>query len=290
MLVGLLSWLAAPQARAWISGWIDFDRAIPGEAREVNHPQWIDIESFGIDAKLTAGQPGAFYFTKSLDRASPALFLACAKNTRFPRANLDLASIAETGEAVNFLRLKLEDVMISSVQISRNSDASRPMESIGLAFGRITYTYYLAPKSTLSTNFDYRFKTGSDGIGANPDVDADGMPDSWETLYNLSSGTNDGGADADGDGLSNLNEYLLGTHPRSGTSFFKAQLSPVPASPGSYQLSWNSVPGTTYVIEWSPDLITPFTALRSVTAAGTTSSQNFGNVGSVGFYRVRPQL
>lgn len=292
-LICLLPWLAWPSAHAAPSGWIDFGGAIKGEATEANHVDWIEIQSFGIDAKLTAGKPGAFYINKSLDRASPALFLACPKATRYPRANLDLNLISGTGEPVNFLRLEMEDVRVTSAQIEGNSE-NRPLESIGLAFGRITYTYYFTdPKGSTTpfiSNFDYRFKTGSTGAGTNPDTDADGMPDAWETTYSLSIGSYDGGADADGDGLSNLDEYRLGTNPRSGTSFFKAQLTPVPASPGNYQLSWNSVVGTTYIVEWSPDLITPFTARRTVTATGTTCIENFANAGAVGFYRVRPQL
>ncbi|MBI4698068.1 MAG: hypothetical protein HY758_03955 [Nitrospirae bacterium] len=47
---------------------------------------------------------------------------------------------------------------------------------------------------------------------ASPDSDSDGMLDSWEIQYfgNLSQGPND---DYDGDGLTNLQEYLKGTNP-----------------------------------------------------------------------------
>lgn len=292
-LLCLLPWLAMPSARAALSGWIEFTPQIKGEATESNHVNWIEIQSFQIDAELAAGQPGAFYITKSLDSASPKLFVACSGGTSYSHANLDLNLISGTDKPVDFLRLEMEDVRVTSAQTTGN-DVERPLEAIGLAFGRITYTYYFTSPSgatsSFISNFDYRSKTGSTGVGTNSDTDADGMPDAWETTYNLAIGSNDGNADADGDGLSNLNEYLLGTNPRSGTSFFKAQLTPVTGSPGVYQLTWNAVAGTTYVVEWSPDLKTPFTTQRTVTATGTTHSENFVNPGSVGFYRVRPQL
>lgn len=45
------------------------------------------------------------------------------------------------------------------------------------------------------------------------DSDADGMPDAWEEIYGLIVGTDDGGEDADADGLTNKQEYDRGTVP-----------------------------------------------------------------------------
>lgn len=45
------------------------------------------------------------------------------------------------------------------------------------------------------------------------DTDGDGMPDWWEKFYGLDWQTPDAGLDTDGDGWSNLDEYLRGTNP-----------------------------------------------------------------------------
>lgn len=58
--------------------------------------------------------------------------------------------------------------------------------------------------------------TDGDGIGNNsdPDDDNDGMPDVWESTYGLNPlYAGDAALDADGDGLTNLREYQLGTNP-----------------------------------------------------------------------------
>ncbi len=47
-----------------------------------------------------------------------------------------------------------------------------------------------------------------------PDIDTDGMSDGWEMFYNLNVGVNDAQLDPDGDGFSNLEEWIARSDPR----------------------------------------------------------------------------
>ena len=57
--------------------------------------------------------------------------------------------------------------------------------------------------------------TDGDGIGNNADTDDDndGMPDAWEEQYGLNPFVDDSSDDLDGDGISNIDEYIAGTDP-----------------------------------------------------------------------------
>ena len=74
------------------------------------------------------------------------------------------------------------------------------------------------------------------------DADKDGMDDAWETAHGLNTSVNDRNSDLDGDGLTNIEEYFLGTDPNN------ADITP-PTSPASPQFK-STTPGSVTII-WS---------------------------------------
>jgi hypothetical protein len=114
------------------------------------------------------------------------------------------------------------------------------------------------------------FATGNSMIGANenksgliqvlftgnttvdPDANANGLPDEWENQF-FPGQTVNPQADSDGDGSSNLMEYLAGTNPSDPSSKFQ----PTGTHDGSnYTMPIQTVQGRTYKVWVTKDLST----------------------------------
>jgi Bacterial TSP3 repeat len=92
------------------------------------------------------------------------------------------------------------------------------------------------------------------------DSDGDGIPDWWTTQY-FGHATGQAGDqsrasdDADGDGLTNLEEYFAGTNPKSSSSVLVLHIAT--ASNSTATLSWPAVPGRNYQVLTTAELSNP---------------------------------
>ena len=101
------------------------------------------------------------------------------------------------------------------------------------------------------------------------DTDGDGLPDAWEADNGLVVGVDDGAADPDGDGVSNLGEFVAGTNPQSGASALR--IIAVTAADGECLVEWNGVAGRLYRFSTSPDLVAWSTGTGVVLATASTT-------------------
>ncbi len=88
--------------------------------------------------------------------------------------------------------------------------------------------------------------------------------------------------DSDGDGASNLDEFLAGTDPTNANSVLRVRLQP---SPQGLFLNWNTEPGFIYQVQTSTDLKNWVNVGTPRFAAGTVDSTYVGG-SNANYYRV----
>ena len=103
------------------------------------------------------------------------------------------------------------------------------------------------------------------------DTDGDNLSDTWE-IANFGNLDQDASGDPDGDGLNNEGEEDAGTDPNDARSGFFVR-NVVATGSGQYMLEWSSVPGKSYKIQGSDDLVNWVDVAMNIPATngGTTS-------------------
>jgi len=148
---------------------------IKGESADAKHKDWIDVLSFswglsqtGVSATGGGGGAGKvkvhdFFITKKTDASSPLLMLNCASGAHIKEANFVVRKAG--GEQLEYLKIKLTDVLVSSYKPSGAEDGSGlllpavqtaprdpqtgaslagdeiPKEHLSLNFAKVEYSY-----------------------------------------------------------------------------------------------------------------------------------------------------
>jgi type VI secretion system secreted protein Hcp len=150
MIVGMV-----PGPVAAVDMFLKID-GIDGESVDEAHSDWIEVSSLTwgstgtpVRATTTVRQGGAqrkrpgrvkygdITLKKGYDASSPKLAEACANGKHIPALILELTTSTDDGS--RYMRVELQDVVISSYGIDATGD--RPTESISLNYAKIKTTY-----------------------------------------------------------------------------------------------------------------------------------------------------
>jgi type VI secretion system secreted protein Hcp len=128
---------------------------VKGESQDAKHKGEIDILSFSFGVAQTGssaigggGGTGKasvqdFHFVHAMDQATPVLFQKCATGEHLKEALITVRKAG--GDQLEYLKIKLVDVLVSSVSPSGTTahagSSEVPLESVSLNFAKISLDY-----------------------------------------------------------------------------------------------------------------------------------------------------
>jgi len=130
---------------------------VPGECTTKGYENWIQVitYSFGVSQHsggsmsaaggLSGGRADfdALTFQHTLDSAAPALALACSSGQHLKTATLAVCRSTGDGQSTKFMEYAMTDVIVTKISHALATNGPDPIttETVGLAFGQITWTY-----------------------------------------------------------------------------------------------------------------------------------------------------
>lgn len=125
---------------------------IGGESEDHKYKGEIDILAWSWGASNSgtmhigggggAGKVNAqdLSFTKWVDKSSPVLMEKCFTGKHIAKANLIVRKAGE--EPVEYLKIDLKDILVTSVQTGGSSGEERLTENVTLNFAHVKYIYH----------------------------------------------------------------------------------------------------------------------------------------------------
>jgi type VI secretion system secreted protein Hcp len=146
---------------------------LDGESVDEDHKNWIEVESWswGVDnpASFAQGQGGqstqahvsSLNVVKHCDKASVTLYKDCTTGKHITSGTLSCLKL-DGDSRVEYMKVDLTDVMVSSVQWSASGSEHHVHESLGLVFAEFKQTYKLQQDTGSaqgSTEFGFNVQT-----------------------------------------------------------------------------------------------------------------------------------
>jgi type VI secretion system secreted protein Hcp len=126
---------------------------IDGESQDSAHPNTIELLTVstnvfqqglnlaGTGAGAAKTQFNPITVAKQVDKTSPALFVACATGKHIKTATIFIRNSQTAGTPVDFFKIILTDVLVSSITSDAERDSDYISEKVTLSFSKIEWDF-----------------------------------------------------------------------------------------------------------------------------------------------------
>ncbi|MFA1604544.1 Hcp family type VI secretion system effector [Alcaligenes faecalis] len=123
-----------------------------GESKDSNHKDWTDIQSFSWGASqpgsMSSGGGGGqgkanfndLHVVARIDKAAPAVMKHCASGKHLSKVELSVCKAG--GEQVEYSKITLEEVLVTSVQLNAERDVESVMVNYSFQAARVKQQYW----------------------------------------------------------------------------------------------------------------------------------------------------
>lgn len=123
-----------------------------GESKDANHKNWTDIVSFSWGATqpgtmASGGGLGAgkasfndLHVVARIDKAAPAVMKHCASGKHLSRIELSVCKAG--GQQVEYTKITLDDVLVSSVQLSGELNSESVVVNFAFQAAKVKQQYW----------------------------------------------------------------------------------------------------------------------------------------------------
>jgi type VI secretion system secreted protein Hcp len=126
---------------------------VAGESTDKVHAGKIDVLawSWGLSNSGTTHTGGGggsgkanvqdISFTKYADKSTPTLMAATFSGKHFPKANLIVRKAGGKGAPIEYIKIEMEEVLITSISNGGSGGEDRLTENVTLNFAKVKYEY-----------------------------------------------------------------------------------------------------------------------------------------------------
>lgn len=273
----------SPNANSASAGWTNYSLAAKFQG-VTGMPHAQNALLMGLATSSDGRYSGDFSkidevsFDVSIQNSPKLIFyFKSATGVSWKRTITGLPTSTVPGQSVNVVVKLTQDpswysYITDEVQVPDYIADKASVVEVGFEVQRNIGTTYTAYNDVNVDNFKLIGKWGQPYVNNFGELDPNGVPLAWLIENNLSTGTN--ALDTDGDGFTNVAEFLAGTDPNDSSSYFRIEIAR--NDQGKSVVRWKDNRFVLFDLLESTDLNAPFTAVSGAVAirgVGSASKQ-----------------